>query len=138
MTTDSFVHRSHHGRRRWLVWLPAIALATVSLVIAGWAIRQEKATNSDAPSSASPTEDELKPVVVCLGVVDFEGGVLSLLPSVFGRVVDLPAVENASVRSGAVLLRIDDEAARARLAEAEAALEAALAQYSEARKIPKR
>jgi len=74
------------------------------------------------------------PVVVGLGMADVEGGVLSLYPTVPGRVTEVPVAENAVVRSGAVLLRLDDEAARAQVGEAEAALEAAEAQLAEGRK----
>jgi multidrug resistance efflux pump len=70
-------------------------------------------------------------------LVDYEEGVLALHAAVPGRVVEVPVIENAEVRSGAVLLRIDDEAARASVEEAEASLEAAEATYAEAQKRPR-
>jgi multidrug resistance efflux pump len=138
MTTDASLRAPHGGKHRFFVWLSAIVLAAVSLALAGWAIHsQEKPPASSARSGTSSTETEAQPIVACLGVVDFDGGVLSLHPSVSGRVVEVPVAENVSVRPGDVLVRIDDEAARARLNETEAALEAALAQSAEAQKIPK-
>jgi multidrug resistance efflux pump len=70
-------------------------------------------------------------------MADADGGVRSLYPSVPGRVVEVPSAENQGVRSGAVLLRIDDEGARALVGQAEAALEAAQAQRAEAQKAPR-
>jgi multidrug resistance efflux pump len=138
MTTDASFRPSQGGKHRWFIWLSAMMLSAVSLALAGWAIHsQERSSTPSAKSGTSPSAKEPEPLVACLGVVDFDGGVLSLHPTVFGRVVEVRATENGSVRSGDVLLRINDEAARAHLTEAEAALEAALAQSVETQKIPK-
>jgi multidrug resistance efflux pump len=90
---------------------------------------------------SQPTEDrkELAAAgqsVACLGVVDVENGVLSLSPAVAGRVVEVSAQTNNAVSAGAVLLRLEDDVARADLQKAEAALRGAEAQLAEARKGP--
>jgi len=72
--------------------------------------------------------------VVCFGYADMEYGVTSLYPAQAGRVVEIPARENEAVAAGAVLLRLDDRAARLRVDEAEAALESAEAQLEKAEK----
>src|SRR5262249_11265938 len=98
MTTDASVRTSHSGKHRLFVWLSAIVLSAASLALAGWAIHsQERPSTSSARMGASPGEKAPEPIVACLGVVDFDGGVLSLHPSVFGRVVEVPATENGTV-----------------------------------------
>ena len=74
--------------------------------------------------------------VVCFGTVDLEHGVTSLLPLQPGRVVEVAVRENQAVEKGTVLLRLDDSAPRARLAEADAALALSRHQHEQARKLP--
>jgi multidrug resistance efflux pump len=74
--------------------------------------------------------------VVCFGVVDLEQGVTALGPLQPGRVAEVLVKENQAVPAGAVLLRLEDGAARSRLAEAEAAVELARLQVQRARKLP--
>jgi HlyD family secretion protein len=74
--------------------------------------------------------------VVCFGVVDLEHGVTALSPLQPGRVDAVLVRENQAVPAGAELLRLEDRAARSRLAEAEAAVELARLQVRQARKLP--
>jgi multidrug resistance efflux pump len=74
--------------------------------------------------------------VVCYGVVDLELGVTALGPLQPGRVAEVLVEENQAVPAGAVLLRLEDGAARSRLAEAEAGVELARLQVQQARKLP--
>jgi len=125
-------------------WLMALTLAAGSLAGAGCMLRspepiagaQESQSENEAASrqraKGSPTA-----VVIGLGLADVQGGVLSLNPTLPGRVVEVAVTANQIVRAGAVLLRLDDKAARARLAEAEAALEAAQAELALARIAPR-
>jgi multidrug resistance efflux pump len=127
----------NHWKRRGhsvSVWVPLVLLGATGLG-AGWALRarDHAATPADSGGAAPARE---QPVVACLGVVDFDAGVLSLQPTVPGRVLDVLVAENQHVKAGAVLLRLDDEPARGRVGEAEAALEAAEAQVAEARQAP--
>src|SRR5438105_2776700 len=120
------------GWRPLLLWLPVLVLLIGSTVGATRALRSRD-SNADSPDNHKDTS----PVVVCLGMADFEGGTLSLHPTVPGRVVEVAVAENEVVRKGTVLLRLDDEAARAQADEAEAALQAAEARLAEARKAPR-
>ncbi|MBY0513622.1 MAG: HlyD family efflux transporter periplasmic adaptor subunit [Gemmataceae bacterium] len=63
--------------------------------------------------------------VVCLGRVDGLNPVVSLEPGVPGKVVEVIAAEGKAVAAKEPLLRLDDEAAKLRVAEAEAAVEGA-------------
>jgi multidrug resistance efflux pump len=74
--------------------------------------------------------------VVCFGTADLENGVASLSPLQPGRVVEVLVQENQTVAAGTVLLRLEDDLARSRLTEAQAALEAAQVQLAQARKQP--
>jgi putative ABC transport system ATP-binding protein len=75
-------------------------------------------------------------LVVCTGYVDVEGGVLSLYPTLPGRVAEVLVRENETVQAGAVLLRLEDQAARYAVQETEAGVQAAEAQFAEAQKAP--
>lgn len=123
--------------RSLLAWTAVLTLGGGSLGM-GFALqsRNEASVGQDSRHEASRLERGAA-VVACLGIVDFDAGVLSLQPTVSGRVVDVPVIENQQIRTRAILLRLDDEAARARVGEAEAALQAASAQLAEAVKAPR-
>jgi multidrug resistance efflux pump len=74
--------------------------------------------------------------VACVGYVDVSSGVLSLTPAVPGRVVEVAARENERVHAGTTLLRLEDDAARADVRQAEENLRAAETQRTEACKGP--
>jgi multidrug resistance efflux pump len=74
--------------------------------------------------------------VVCFGYVDLEHGITSLAPTQPGRVRDIPVREGQHVHAGDLLVQIDDESAKLRLAEAEAALRSAQAQLTLAKRLP--
>ena len=74
--------------------------------------------------------------VICFGYVDVEHGVTPLYPLVPGRVITVEVGETQAVKTGTVLIRLDDWLARLRLQEAEADLQAAEAQYLQAEKTP--
>jgi membrane fusion protein (multidrug efflux system) len=69
--------------------------------------------------------------------VDVRGGVVSLNPTVSARVTKVLVHDNDEVRAGQVLIQLDDRIARTHLAEAEAGLQASLAQQVEAIKGPR-
>src|SRR5262245_17590121 len=112
------------GNRSWLAafGIAAIILAaTVVLAPRGLGSRgQEKGDRRGAAVSGERS-------VVCFGYVDVESGVLSLRPSVAGRVVEVPIADNQTVAAGTVLLRLDDTLARHQVEEARADLKTAQA-----------
>lgn len=63
--------------------------------------------------------------VFCSGRVDAAGPMVSLEPAIPGRVAEVLVTEGATVTKGQELLRLEDATARARLAQADAAVEAA-------------
>jgi HlyD family secretion protein len=114
----------------------------LALTAAAVAFRRSAAM---APAAPAPRPDDAVDAgvareehagVVCFGVVDLEHGVTSLHPLQPGRVAEMLVQENQAVPAGAVLLRLEDGAARSRLAEAEAAVELARLSVRQARKLP--
>src|SRR4051812_42680887 len=92
------------GRAPVWFWLPALLLSAGSLAGAGWALRSHDNTSVPQDSRGEAYPAERPGPVVCLGVGDFEGGVLSLHPTVPGRAASVPVAENEVVRAGTVLL----------------------------------
>src|SRR5262245_27758261 len=84
---------------------------------------------SSAAQEAQAPEADRK-LVVCYGYADLEGGVTSLYPSQAGEVAEVLVKENDTVAAGAVLLRLDDQAARFRVAEARGLLDKARAELA--------
>jgi multidrug resistance efflux pump len=66
-----------------------------------------------------------------------EGGVTALKPAVPGRVVSVAARENEQVRAGDVLVQLDDCAARLRVRQAEADVQAARERLRLAKALPR-
>lgn len=110
-------------------WLGGLAL--VAAGIAGTARSLSRPTAPEPSPGAAAG-----PGVVCFGHVDVETGVASLHPLAPGRVLRLEVHEGQAVRAGAVLLRLDNRLAHGRVCEAEAALHAAQAQLDQAGRLP--
>jgi multidrug resistance efflux pump len=125
-------------QRPMSVGLPVLLLAGACLVGTAGALHFQEAT-ATPPTGREEVQPAGRPLptVVCLGVVDFEGGVRPLAANVPGRVVELPVHENDVVRQGTLLLRLDDTVARARVGECESAVEGASAQLALARAAPR-
>jgi multidrug resistance efflux pump len=135
MERATFTETRNAWRRLLIGGVLGVILVVCSFILVGGQM------HSQTPGGASPTLDmgreNAVPVVVCLGSADVRGGVVSLLPTVPGRVVAVSVQENEAVEAGQVLLKLDDRLARTQLQEAEAGLQAAEAQLAEAMKAPK-
>jgi multidrug resistance efflux pump len=111
---------SHPGapQRRWLSFLCLLGVAAlaVSLAGSGWMMR----LNTGPPSAAGGTSNSAD--VCCLGYVDKEEGVSYPYPVNAGRVVKILAKEGKPVKEGEVLFRLDDQAPRNAVQQAEQAL----------------
>ncbi|HZW35170.1 MAG TPA: HlyD family efflux transporter periplasmic adaptor subunit [Isosphaeraceae bacterium] len=121
--------------------LPTAIVLAVGLALTAAAVAFRR--SAAAPSVPSPSRaidagpaQESSAGVVCFGVVDLEHGVTSLSPLQPGRVAAVLVRENQTVAAGAELLRLEDGAARSRLAEAEAAVTLARLQVRQAQKLP--
>ncbi len=121
------------------VLLVAGTLALVlGIGLAGWMIQSRGASNLlNGMTTSEPVAPVSLPALVAIGSVDVEGGVAALLPLQPGRVAEVLVHDNEAVRKGTVLLRLDDHVARWQVQEAEAAVQAAEAQLTEARKGPR-
>jgi multidrug resistance efflux pump len=84
------------------------------------------------PNDASLPADDTR--LVCVGHVDVEDGVVALRPVRSGRLVEVAVRDGQEVRAGDVLLRLDDEAAKISVRQAEANLKAAQLRLTEARR----
>lgn len=73
---------------------------------------------------------------VCFGRVDVEPGIAALYPVQPGRVAEVFVKETDKVKKGKVLLRLEDRAAKLKVAEAQAALRAAEEVLAQAKKVP--
>jgi multidrug resistance efflux pump len=120
---------------RGLIWLVFTLALLIGLV---WAVLRKSAMPASPRlrTSASPPASDGAFGVVCFGTVELEHGVASLGPLQGGRVTEVLVVENQKVAAGAELLRLDDAAARSRLAEAETGVELARLQLRQARRQP--
>jgi multidrug resistance efflux pump len=92
---------------------------------------------SDA-AEANPVKEAASKPVLGYGLVDTEGGIRRLAPSLPGRVKEIPVRENDEVQAGTLLLRVEDERARLRLRQAQIELDDAKIRLEDARQEPQR
>jgi HlyD family secretion protein len=113
-------------------------LLSVALLFGGFGAGLRLLPSHAASVQAAGPTPELSVAegVICFGHVDLEHGVTSLHPLTGGRVVEVAVQEGNAVPAGAVLVRLDDRAAKGRVREAEADLRAAEGQLAQARTLP--
>lgn len=95
------------------------------------------ADDQTGPAAVTPTE------VFCLGFVDVEPGTLDLFAQQTGEVVELARTRNPDgtdrvFKKGEVLLRLDDQAAKATVSKANAALDEAKVKLDAAKRLPEK
>lgn len=90
---------------------------------------------TEPSQTKGPARDSEK-LVVCFGYADLESGITNLHPSQVGRVEEVLVRENDTVEAGAILLRLDDRAARYKVDEAKALLEEAVSRLVKAEEGP--
>jgi multidrug resistance efflux pump len=126
---------SHSHRRTF--GLIAIVLLLLAFSVGGALFLVNRSVAGDREASARSDQASAgSRGVVCFGHVDVENGVTSLYPLLPGRVAEVCIHETDSVKAGSVLLRLEDQQAKARVAEARAALDAALTQRDQAKQLP--
>jgi multidrug resistance efflux pump len=129
--------RTSTPRRAW--WLLLLTLLAVSTPAAGLLfsysarVAPSESSEHSQEKSAGATEGE---GIVCFGQVDLIHGVTALVPLQPGRVTELLVEEGQTVAEGTVLVRLEDKAARSRIAEAQAALDEAELRLKQSRKLP--
>jgi multidrug resistance efflux pump len=121
-----------------LIWMVGLALLAFGTVGANWLLHLRTGgtalAGGTASSQTAPPTDE--PIVVCFGYVDVQHGVRSLHPTQPGRVAEILVEEGTVVKANAPLLRIEDTQSRQLVEEARADLEAAEAQFKQAKSLP--
>ncbi len=108
------------------------ALLATSIIL----FHAARARDVPLPAPTTTTPGPAATGIVCFGTVDLEHGVTSVCPLQPGRVAEILVRENQVVPQGAELLRLEDTAARSRLAEVEAALELSRIQLQQAQRLP--
>jgi multidrug resistance efflux pump len=116
---------------RW-PWCLGIVLLVAGAAGAGWGYLHSAAARPPQEHGPAPAAGGL-PGVVCFGHADLEHGITALYPAQPGRVSEVPVSEGDEVAAGTVLVRLEDRLPRARVEEAEAAVEAARTQLAQAR-----
>jgi len=131
------MNRSSVGRRA--LWLLALLVVAVGTPAAGFLFSY---SSRGAPPTHGGGDTQKEKAssgdqgIVCFGQVDLEHGVTALYPLQPGRVAEVPAREGQTVSEGTVLVRLEDGPARSRVAEAQAALDAASLRLDQAHKMP--
>jgi HlyD family secretion protein len=129
--------RTSIPRRSWWLLLLALLAASTPAAFLLFVYSSRGAIPAvgerDPKTSAGSLEDE---GIVCFGQVDLIHGVAALVPLQPGRVAEVLVEEGQTVAKGAPLLRLEDGLARSRLAEAQAALDAAQLRLKQVRKLP--
>lgn len=108
------------SRRRLRRWLPALALLLALGAAAAW-----KARPPEVDALAVQTQPLARTLLFTARVQTPQR--VEIGATVTGRVAEVPVREGDAVAAGAVLVRLEDDEARAALAQAEAALRQALA-----------
>jgi len=118
--------------RRTPAWTRWLLLAALLGPIAGvgWYL-----SRPEPPTGAAPAGDL---DVICTGRVDASGMVVSLEPSMAGRVMKVSARENKPLEKGDEILRLDDSTAKFRLLQAIAAVDGAKVELASAEKDAER
>lgn len=131
-SSDDMEGTERTGPPRSLLMLGLILLIATA-VGAGWALNSSLFSEGGSPTQ--PRAVSGPPGVVALGYVFSDPDIVNLHPTQPGRVVDGMS-EGASVKKGAVLLRLDNELARLNVKAAQAALDDARDQLAKAKNNP--
>ena len=101
----------------------AIIVALVAAALGGYMLSEGiygSGSTTTSTTTASTAKSDLPWVVAAPGRVEPGSGEFRLGAAILGQVADVPVKVNDTVEEGELLVRLDDEEARARLASAEA------------------
>ncbi|MHB1423462.1 MAG: HlyD family secretion protein [Gemmataceae bacterium] len=127
--------RSSTPRRAW--WLLLLVLLAACTPAAGLLFSYSSRGVPSADNARNHEKSASSSEIVCFGQVDLLHGVTALFPLQPGRVVAVLVEEGQIVDRGTVLVRLEDGAARSRVAEARAALDETELRLKQTRKLPK-
>jgi multidrug resistance efflux pump len=128
------------AKQSWGMWIMGLALL-VTTAGAVWVVQLRPGEDQGPLPDGTrppqqPTVDHSGEGAICRGFVDVDGKIIDLNPLQQKPIVDLPIVEGQQVKSGQVLLKVEDRQAKNNVELAEAGLKAARADLEEARKAP--
>jgi len=98
----------------------AIVIALGVAALGGYLLSETLYGNNDDTTGSAEAKTELPWVAAAPGRVEPGSGEFSLGAAILGKVADVPVKVNDEVEEGELLIRLDDEEARANLAAAEA------------------
>jgi len=124
------------GFRRLMPYIWVLGVLTLIVSVGGSWILHTQAADKTAKDDKGPAAGSGDFLLVGIGYVDVNRGLISLFPTQQGRVTDVLVEESAKVALGTPLLKIADRAAKYTLERAEADLRAAEAVLSQAKKAP--
>ncbi len=125
-------------RSVWLFLILSLAALGLSVLGVAWAFRNTAATGSRVAPEGGTRPVSSQVGVVCAGYVDLENGTTPLAAMEPGRVEKVLVREQEKVAAGTPLLLLETGSARARVAEAKAALASTELQIEQARLLPAR
>jgi HlyD family secretion protein len=97
-----------------------IIIALVVAALGGYLLSESLYGNGTSTATTATTKNELTWVAAAPGRVEPGSGEFRLGAAILGKVADVPVKVNDEVEDGELLVRLDDEESRARLAAAEA------------------
>ncbi len=98
----------------------AIVIALAAAAFGGYLLSESLYGSGGTTSSSAEAKTELPWVAAAPGRVEPGSGEFRLGAAIIGKVADVPVKVNDDVEAGELLVRLDDEESRARLAAAEA------------------
>ncbi len=125
-------------RRRLRFWLLVLGGLGLILVAVMASIQFWPPESAPGSKETTPTTPQGPKETFCFGLVDFQNGTMSLAPLQLGRVAEVLVKENQQVPAKAVLMRLEDRQARARVLAAQEGVKAAEALVDQAGKLPLR
>ena len=114
-------------------WVFGVALLVGSIVGVGWIAQFAKPVEAGPESDVAKSKNQLGQGVTCFGIIDVAAGLLPLGPQQPGAVTEVLCYEGQKVRKGDPMLKVQDEAFVAKVAEAETGVKIAQSKLDQAK-----
>jgi multidrug resistance efflux pump len=118
------------------LWFSGLVVLAISVAGTRLVLHSRAGDNPPADQPPQVPASSAGDGAVCVGHVDVEQGIRNLYPVQSGRVEEVLAHEDDTVKANAVLLRLDDRPFQYLLRQAKADLQAAQSRLADARKLP--
>jgi multidrug resistance efflux pump len=120
------------SRANRISWMLGVALLVGSIAAAGWVMQYPRPVEAGPNDALAQFNNKLGQGVVCLGLVDVEGGQVAMGPMQPGPVTEILCYEGQKVRKGEPLLKVQDDPFIATIATAETGVKIAQAKVEQA------